>query len=65
MGATSEQSLKIAAMIWASGVMQLWVTSGSRGAFPILPLFPRQQTSLSPGWHVSLVPLADLNASCY
>ena len=28
MGATSEQSLKIAAMIWASGVMQLWVISG-------------------------------------
>jgi hypothetical protein len=24
----------------------LWVTSGSRSAFPILPLFPRQQTSL-------------------
>ena len=24
----------------------LWVTSGSRSAFPILPLSPKQQTSL-------------------
>ena len=29
------------------GTCPLWVTSGSRGASPMLPLFPKQQTLLS------------------